>query len=100
MKPRLDICALNPNILACADYTPPDDNNDLITEVRDIDLITPVDVGGAGVCPQPLVADFMGTSIVFSYELPCRAASMLKPLVLALAWLSAGVIFIGGVRNG
>lgn len=71
----------------------------LTTEAKSIALIAPVSVGGPGSCPAPLTANFMGRPISFSYDLPCQAAGMLKPLILALAWLASGVIFIGGVRQ-
>lgn len=69
------------------------------SETRSIAAISPVSVGGAGSCPVPLTASFMGQTISFSYDMPCQFATSLKPLILAIAWLSAGLIFIGGVRQ-
>jgi len=42
----------------------------------------------------------MGHAVEMSFDPLCQYATTLRPLVLALAWLSAGVLFIGGVRNG
>jgi hypothetical protein len=41
----------------------------------------------------------MGRTISFTYDLPCQAAGMLRPLIIALSWVAAGVIFIGGVKT-
>lgn len=91
-------CEENPESLGCLQLgTVPDST--VPTETRDIPLITPVEVGGVGSCPAPIAASFMGQPLEFSFDFPCAAADMLRPLVLALAWLAAGLIFIQGVRQ-
>lgn len=91
-------CEKFPESLGCAQLgTAPD--VPIGTESRSIAAIAPVSVGGAGACPAPLTASFMGQTVSFSYDMPCQFASSLKPLILAIAWLSAGLIFIGGVRQ-
>lgn len=100
-EPQPSQCEKHPETLGCATLgTAPDAT--LTTEQKSIAQITPITggaLGASGQCPAPLTTSFMGTPISFSYDLPCQAASMLRPLILALAWLSAGVIFIGGVRQ-
>jgi len=91
-------CDKYPNSLGCAELGTVDDSV-IPTESRSIASIAPVTVGGAGSCPEPLTADFMGQTVSFSYDMPCQFATSLKPLILAIAWLSAGLIFIGGVRQ-
>lgn len=91
-------CDKFPESLGCAELGTVEDSV-LPTEQRSIASISPVSVGGVGSCPAPLTTLFMGHTITMSWDLPCQAAGMLKPLILALAWLSAGVIFIGGVRQ-
>lgn len=92
-------CEKFPDSLGCSNLDQPT-AEDLNTEDRNIDLITPVTVGGAGQCPQPQTLNLAG----FSYELPftalCTYANAMRPLILAVSWLTAGMIFIGGVRNG
>ena len=91
-------CDKYPNSLGCAELGTVDDIT-LPDETRSIAAIAPVSVGGAGSCPAPLTATFMGQTVSFSYDMPCQFATSLKPLILAIAWLSAGLIFIGGVRQ-
>lgn len=92
-------CDKYPGSLGCANLDQPTAEN-LGSELRDIASITPVAVGGPGSCPAPLTGSFLGQPIEFSLDPLCTYANALRPLVLSLAWLSAGVIFIGGVRNG
>lgn len=92
-------CALNPNTLGCATLDGTIASDPLQTEIRDIALISPVSLGGVGQCPAPLVATFLGQKVEFLFDPLCEFANSLRPVVLVLAWLSAGVIFIGGVRS-
>lgn len=92
-------CDLYPESLGCANLDLQPDG-ELETEDRDINLIEPVDLGGSGQCPAPLTANVLGTTVEMSFDPLCQYANTLRPLVLLLAWLSAGMIFIGGVRNG
>jgi len=92
------ICEENPETLGCATLGTVSDSV-VPTVEKGISDITPRTIGGAGSCPAPITTSFMGKSISISYDLPCQAAGMLKPLILAIAWLSAGLIFIGGVKQ-
>jgi hypothetical protein len=92
-------CDKFPATLGCASLDVPEAEA-LATEVRSISLIAPVSMGGSGVCPAPLTASFLGQQVEMSFDPLCQFASTLRPLVLAIAWLSAGIIFVGGVRNG
>lgn len=92
-------CDKYPNSLGCAELGTVDDLP-VGEETRTIAAIAPITtIGGAGSCPEPLTASFMGQTVSFSYDMPCSFATSLKPLILAIAWLSAGLIFIGGVRQ-
>lgn len=92
------VCVDNPETLGCATLGTVTDSI-VGTEQKGISSITPKTVGGSGSCPAPITTSFMGRTITFTYDLPCQAASMLRPLILALSWLAAGIIFIGGVRQ-
>lgn len=92
-------CALNPNTLGCARIDGPIDGVDLQTEIREIGLITPIVLGNGGECPAPLSASFLGQQLQISFDPLCQFANSLRPVVLVLAWLAAGWIFIGGVRS-
>lgn len=91
-------CEDNPETLGCSTMGTVEDG---IVGTKEFSIadITPKTIGGAGSCPAPITTSFMGRSITFTYDLPCQAASMLKPLILALSWLAAAIIFIGGVRQ-
>lgn len=91
-------CEKFPSSIGCMELGTVTDPT-LGSENRSIASITPVSVGGAGSCPAPLTASFMGHPVSFSYDMPCSFATSLKPLILVIAWLSAGLIFIGGVRQ-
>lgn len=92
-------CDKYPNSLGCSELGTVDDVT-VGGETRSIAAIDPITtIGGAGSCPEPLTATFMGQTVSFSYDMPCQFATSLKPLILAIAWLSAGLIFIGGVRQ-
>lgn len=58
--------------------------------------ITPVTLPGSASCPAAVQ--------VLQWEVPlthaCQLADYLRPIVLALAWLGAGVFVVGGLRNG
>jgi len=98
-EPQLTQCDKYPDTVGCARLgSIPDET--LPTENRSIALIQPVDIGNAGQCPAPMTATVAGMTIEWSFDPLCQYANALRPLVLALAWLSAGLIFIGGVRNG
>lgn len=91
-------CDKYPNTLGCANLDQPTAEN-LNQETRNVSLISPVTVGNAGSCPAPLTASFMGQTVEFKFDPLCQFANTLRPLVLSLAWLGAGFIFVGGVRN-
>lgn len=99
VAPTESECDKFPSSLGCSNLDQPSPES-LGTENRNISLIAPVSIGAAGACPAPLTASFLGQAVEFSFDPLCDYANALRPLVLSLAWLSAGIIFIGGVRNG
>lgn len=58
--------------------------------------ITPVSVGGAGSCPAPSVMVLHGQTYYFDWTTYCNFANMIKPILLAFAWLAAAGILVGG----
>jgi len=60
--------------------------------------ITAVVVGdGTGFCPAAVT---IWHGITVPFDAACDLAGMLRPLVIAFAWLAAGVYVVGGLRNG
>lgn len=89
------LCDLYPDILACVKLDKPE-NVDLPT--KDIDFNVSPD-GGWGAsnaaCPAPRVLTVQGRTIPIPFDLFCTWASGLRPVILALAWLSAAFIILG-----
>lgn len=94
-----DFCKQNPDSLACMEKGEPDEL-DLETRSNG-SMVSPVSVGGAGHCmaDKTLAMATMGRSITFTYKPICDLASMVRPLILALAWLLAGWIMVGAVKE-
>lgn len=91
-------CDKYPNSLGCIDAGESTDDQTLQT--KDVALsLTPVSVGDAGSCPATKTFTHAGTSYSFSYAPICTGATLIKPVVLAIAWLLAAYIVIGTVRE-
>lgn len=95
---KSDFCLENPDALACWKEGEPE-NVDL-EKVTAGTSITPVTVGGAGSCPAAKSVSYMGANLEISFTPICTAAGWINPIVLALAWLSAGFILIGAFKQG
>jgi len=92
-----DPCLENPNRVGCLDAGTPEDSN-LQTQAA-VMTLTPVSVGDAGSCPATKTFTHAGTSYSFSYAPICTGANLIKPVVLALAWLIAAYIVAGSIRE-
>lgn len=94
-----EFCKQNPDSIACMEKG---ETDELDLETRSIGgMVSPIAVGGAGHCmaDKTLALATMGRSITFTYKPICDLASMVRPLILALAWLLAGWIMIGAVKE-
>jgi len=90
-----DPCKLNPERIGCKEFGTPEDT-DLPTEERGVSAITPQSFGGNASCPADIQ---LPKGAMFSWSYPCQMATGVKPFLLALAWLAAGLIVIGAVRS-
>lgn len=80
------------NVKSDLDYTIPATEGLSASSVG-VSSITPVSLGGpAASCPAPVQ---LPHGIVWSWTTVCNFASFLRPVVLALAWLSAGLMVLG-----
>ena len=96
---QTDFCKKNPDAIACM---PEGQTDDQELQTKNIGSgITPISVGGQGQCmaDKTLSMATMGKSITFTYKPICDLASMVRPLILALAWLLAGWIMVGAVKD-
>ncbi len=90
-----DLCQLHPDILACQklDEVP---DTDLPTSEKPIS-ITPDSGWGAdnAACPAPRHLTVQGRDIPIPFDLFCRYMEGMRPIILAMAWLSAAFILLG-----
>jgi hypothetical protein len=88
------------NSIGCSEYGTPTDNVPLGTSDNSPTTITPVSFGSSGACPAPVVISVMsGHSMTIDYTPICNFASGVRPVILLLAWMAAGFIFIEGVKS-
>lgn len=94
------LCEKHPDIVACAkmdEVEPEDVNNEDKTLT-----ITPK--GGWGnesaACPAPVTKQVAGLSLEMSWQPFCDFASGIRPVVIAMAWLSAALMVLGIARKG
>lgn len=94
------LCEKHPDILACQKLDQPE-AKELAKE--DINIsITPVSGWGAenAACPAPRAVQVAGRAVEISWQPVCDFASGLRPLVIALAWLSAvSMVIVVARRN-
>lgn len=96
---QTDFCKKNPDAISCM---PEGQTDDQELQTKNIGSgISPISVGGQGQCmaDKTLSMATMGKSITFTYKPICDLASMVRPLILALAWLLAGWIMVGAVKD-
>lgn len=89
-------CKTDPYSAACLGEVPTAD--EVENKSADVpSMLSPASVAHDFSCPPP-------TPIVYGLEIPwdraCELAGFIRPLVIAFAWLSAGLFVLGGLRNG
>lgn len=92
-EPPPDVCEQNPDASGCAPLGDPQDDQQVETEQRNIGMLDYATVNGT--CPQPLTFSVAGYSHEISYQFICDGAVALRPLVIALGMLSAGLFMFG-----
>ncbi|WP_367068617.1 virulence factor TspB C-terminal domain-related protein [Oryzisolibacter sp. LB2S] len=100
-KPKEDpgLCELYPDILACVKLDTPDEEE--LPESEKPIAVTP-DAGwgpDGGSCPAPRMLTVQGRQIPIPFDLFCVYMSGLRPIIIAMAWLSAAFILVGA-REG
>lgn len=89
-------CKDNPDAVSCMKAGTPGDESGLTSVEKGISSITPVSVASSGGCPGDVQ---LPHGAVFSYAPACQFAEGLRPVILACAWLVAGLIVLGMTRN-
>ncbi|MBX9935726.1 MAG: hypothetical protein K2Y10_03930 [Burkholderiaceae bacterium] len=92
-----DPCEIDPERIGCSKYGTPPEPGELPKKDQSI-TITPVDLGGAGLCPPPIPFSVFGRSYALSYQPACDVATYAKTVVLLIASVIAGYVFVGGLK--
>lgn len=94
------LCELYPNILACAGLDTPT-GPDLPNKTVDVTVL-PNSGWGAdnATCPAARHLTVQGRDIPIPYDLFCEFMAGIRPVILAMAWLSAAFIVVGGLKSG
>jgi len=96
-KPPDDPCAKDPTIIGCShwgDVPPPEE---IQTHEQDINFSP--DSGDQGSCPADKVLHLRFVDANFSYEPVCQAAEYINPMLTTFAFIAAGYILFGVVRE-
>jgi hypothetical protein len=93
-----DPCDSNPDRAGCADLGTPTDDQ-VIPRVEVPLTFEPVAIQQDATCPAPMIVSAFGKSIPISYDGACTYATGLKPIVIAVAYLSALMIIFGFPRS-
>ncbi|HMN20105.1 MAG TPA: virulence factor TspB C-terminal domain-related protein [Ottowia sp.] len=90
----LGLCEQYPDILACEKMG---EVEPVELETKEIDFQFDEVEGFAGgdTCPPPISVEVVGHEIEFSWEPFCDSLTMIRPLMIAMAWLSAAFILLG-----
>jgi len=93
------LCDLYPDIAACAKLDTPDAPN--LDTIEKPVTVTPDTGWGAenAACPAARHITVQGRDIPIPFDLFCQYMAGIRPMVIAMAWLSAGFILLGA-RGG
>ncbi|WP_343593022.1 virulence factor TspB C-terminal domain-related protein [Paracidovorax wautersii] len=101
-KPREDspdLCQLHPDILACQKLDEPPDT-DLPSSEKPISITQDSGWGSmSATCPPPRHIIVQGRDIPIPFDLFCQYMEGMRPIIVAMAWLSAAFILLGA-REG
>lgn len=96
-----DPCSGHETRMGCMEQGDVPTGPDLVEQKINV-AITP-DAGwgpDTGSCPVDIPLSFMGHAFGMSWGGICSFASMIRPIVLAMAWLGAALIVVGGSKQG
>jgi hypothetical protein len=92
-----DGCADHPERASCKDMGTPPSDGDLASNSVGPSAITQVAVASNPNCPVgPPLPHGLGN---MSFDGICQLATGIRPVVLAMAWLAAGLILLGGFKE-
>ena len=102
-KPKEDgglLCKVFPKILACDELPEKEEPNlEIPKETIDLKFTTDNTFKEYGECPAPVTFQALGTEYKISLEPACNLAAMIRPFIIAMAWLVASFFVSRVVRN-
>ena len=94
------LCKMFPRILACDEQPEAEEPNlDLPQETIDLNFTPDNTFSEYGECPAPVTFQALGAEYKISLEPACNLAAMLRPFIIAMAWLVASFFVARVVRN-
>ncbi|CAJ0814557.1 hypothetical protein LMG19087_02142 [Ralstonia wenshanensis] len=100
-EPQTDPCSGHDTRMGCMEQGDVPEGPDLKEQKINV-AITP-DAGwgpDTGSCPVDIPLTYMGHSFGMSWSGICSFASMIRPIVLAMAWFGAALIVVGASKQG
>ena len=102
-KPKEDgglLCKVFPNILACDELPEKEEPNlEIPQETINLNFTTDNTFKEYGECPAPVTFQALGTEYKISLDPACNLAAMMRPFIIAMAWLVASFFVARVVRN-
>ena len=102
-KPKEDgglLCKVFPNILACDELPEKEEPNlEIPQETIDLNFTPDNTFKEYGECPAPITFQALGAEYKISLEPACNLAAMMRPFIIAMAWLVASFFVARVVRN-
>lgn len=98
LEPQPTDCDKLPNSVGCTDLGTPPAGEDMPRNEIPI-TFTPVSIPADATCPAPITVAAFGQSIEVDYSGACTFASGLKPVVIAIGYLTALFIIFGVPRS-
>ena len=94
------LCKMFPRILACDEQPEAEEPNlDLPQETIDLNFTPDNTFSEYGECPAPVTFQALGAEYKISLEPACNLAAMMRPFIIAMAWLVASFFVARVVRN-
>ena len=96
--PSPDLCASNPEILACqkVKFEVPD-SDEIVKRDKEVTFTANGGWGGGGSCPAP--RHLSSVNAAFKFDQVCDFMAGIRPVAVAIAWLIGGLILLGS-RGG
>lgn len=94
------LCKMFPRILACDEQPEAEEPNlEIPQETIDLNFTTDNTFSEYSECPAPVTFQALGAEYKISLEPACNLAAMMRPFIIAMAWLVASFFVARVVRN-